>query len=270
MNYLREINSFYDWLETNSISDSAINLWHALMHINNKAGWITEFTVAISTLETKTGLKKGAIVRARLRLQQAGRVDFKSRTGQQSAIYTIIPFNVDNFQESNLSSLMEHKAVHKPDTNWNANRTQSGTQTGPITKLNGTKLNEKNINDNTREAGLVDKSHEPDFSLLRELEREYGTLSSVEISCLTEWHESFYADILYECFRRYKANGGVGRKYMDTVFINWYKSGVETLEDVQCQDELFKQQKHKQYTPRGKTDNVTSLMEKALGGTSLE
>ena len=138
MNYLTEINSFYDWLETNSISDSAITLWHALMHINNRAGWITEFTVAISTLETKTGLKKGAIVRARLRLQQAGRIDFKSRTGQQSAVYTMISFNDEN-----------PLCVPKKNTNWNTNqttnRTQSETQTGtqsePINKLNKTKLN---------------------------------------------------------------------------------------------------------------------------------
>jgi hypothetical protein len=146
MNYLREINSFYDWLETNSISDSGIVLWHALMHINNKAGWIREFAVAISTLETKTGLKKGAIIRARLRLQQAGRIEFKSRTGQQSAIYSMVPFNV----EDNLCSIKERKVEHKPDTNSNANRTQSGTQTGPINKLNETKLKEKNINNSAR------------------------------------------------------------------------------------------------------------------------
>jgi hypothetical protein len=151
MNYLTEIKLFYDWLETNSISDSGIVLWHALMHVNNKAGWITEFAVAISTLETKTGLKKGAILRARQRLQQAGRIDFKSRAGQQSAIYKIIPF-VDNLIENSpnddLSSIMERKAVLKPNANQYTKRTQSETQTSPIsnntksiitTKLNETK-----------------------------------------------------------------------------------------------------------------------------------
>jgi len=130
VNYLKEINAFYDWLETNSIPDSAIVLWHALMHICNKAGWVTEFAVAISTLEAKTGLKKGAIIRARQRLQQEGRIDFKSRSGQQSAIYAITAFEVD--------------CVPKKNTNRNTNRTQSGTQTGrkvePLYKLNKTKL----------------------------------------------------------------------------------------------------------------------------------
>jgi len=118
MNYIREINAFYDWLETNSISDSAIGLWHALMHINNKSGWVTEFAVALSTLETKTGLKKDAIIRARLRLQQANRIDFKSRSGQLSAVYRIFFFDVSDVLNDT-----------KCDTNRNANRAQTATLT---------------------------------------------------------------------------------------------------------------------------------------------
>ncbi|MGG1673303.1 DnaD domain protein [Paenibacillus sp. NRS-1783] len=92
MDYMNEINSFYDWLETNTMTDSAIVLWHALMHTCKRAGWPGEFAVAISTISNKTGLKKDAINRARHRLQQAGRIDFQSRSGQQSAIYRIVPF----------------------------------------------------------------------------------------------------------------------------------------------------------------------------------
>lgn len=155
LNYIKEINAFYDWLEINSISDSAIALWHALMHINNKAGWIPEFTVAISTLETKTGLKKGAIIRARNRLQQVGRIDFRSRNGQLSAIYKIIPFEFQNGTQSETQTETQTDAnidcVPKKNTNWNANRytnrTQSETQTGPINKLNETKLNETSVVD---------------------------------------------------------------------------------------------------------------------------
>ena len=141
MNYLREINAFYDWLETNPLPYSAIVLWHALMHTSNRAGWVTEFAVAISTLSTKTGLKKDAIDRARLRLQQSGRINFRSRTGQQSAIYTIIPFEncvakTDTNQEQTncdgLSDANSAQTAHKPSAN--------SAQTASITKLNETKL----------------------------------------------------------------------------------------------------------------------------------
>ncbi len=143
LNYIREINAFYDWLETNSISNSAIVLWHALMHINNKAGWITEFTVAISTLETKTGLKKDAVLRARNRLQQVGRIAFKSRQGQQSAIYSIIPF-LDS--SSGCVVLNDTNRNTNRNTNRELTATLTATQTASINKLNINETKQKDIN----------------------------------------------------------------------------------------------------------------------------
>ncbi|MGG7470804.1 hypothetical protein ACVVIH_20630 [Chryseobacterium arthrosphaerae] len=130
MNYIKEINSFYDWLELNSVSDSVITLWHALMHINNKAGWNMEFTVAISTLQVKTSLSKSSIIRARNVLKQLGRIDFRERKGNQSCAYKVIAFHSDAQNET------------QPDTEFvTQSVTQDVTQTDTINKLNYTKLN---------------------------------------------------------------------------------------------------------------------------------
>lgn len=130
MNYIKEINSFYDWLELNSVSDSVITLWHALMHINNKAGWNMEFTVAISTLQVKTSLSKSSIIRARNVLKQLGRIDFRERKGNQSCAYKILAFHADTQNET------------QPDTeSVTQSVTQTVTQTDTINKLNYTKLN---------------------------------------------------------------------------------------------------------------------------------
>lgn len=90
MNYIAEINAFYDWLETNSMSTSAIVLWHALMHINNKSRWTKEFGVASSVLCVKTGLSERTIRNARNELKQKGRIEWKSRGGNKAAIYQMI------------------------------------------------------------------------------------------------------------------------------------------------------------------------------------
>ncbi len=90
--YIDEINSFHDWLLTNSISSSARLLWFALMHYCNKTGWKREFNVAISALELDTGLSKQSIIRARNSLQQSGRIIVRTRRGNQSSLYQIIPF----------------------------------------------------------------------------------------------------------------------------------------------------------------------------------
>ena len=91
MNYLREINAFYDWLETNPLSTSSIALWYALMHMCNKTGWAAEFAVAVSVLCVKTGLSPRAIYKARNELKTKGRLQWKSRNGNQSAIYELQP-----------------------------------------------------------------------------------------------------------------------------------------------------------------------------------
>lgn len=89
MNYIREINAFYDWLETNELSTSAISLWYALMHINNKTGWKNEFTVALSVLSIKSGLSSRAVTNARKELTEKGRIKWESRNGNQAAKYHV-------------------------------------------------------------------------------------------------------------------------------------------------------------------------------------
>lgn len=100
MNYIGEINSFYDRLETNPLSTSAIALWFALMAIANKANWIDTFAVAISVLEVKTSLKKKSIERARNELKQKGFIEWRSRSGNQSAEYSLLSLCVKNNPQS--------------------------------------------------------------------------------------------------------------------------------------------------------------------------
>lgn len=133
MNYIQEINMFYDWLETNSLPKSAIALWHALMHINNKAKWNKSFEVAISTIEFKTGFKRSELFEARNLLSQKGRITWKTRGGNLSAVYSIISFSVQCADASTDTSV---------DANGNTNRTQVRTQKPTTNKLKETKLNE--------------------------------------------------------------------------------------------------------------------------------
>lgn len=96
MNYIAEIKAFYDRLELNPLPSPAIALWHALMSIANKTGWQQEFTVAVSVLVLKSGLNAQAIKRARNRLEQDGYITWRSRGGNQAAIYHLNSLVVQN------------------------------------------------------------------------------------------------------------------------------------------------------------------------------
>ena len=140
MNYIREINAFYDWLETNRLSLSAIALWHALMHINNKAAWTDEFAVAISVLCVKTGLSPRGVTEARNELKNKGRITWQSRKGNQSAIYRIISLseelqaiNADNHAGKCADNGADNRADNRAILNkLNKNETKQINNNPPI------------------------------------------------------------------------------------------------------------------------------------------
>ena len=142
MNYIAEINTFYDWLETNHLPKSAIALWGALMHVNNKANWVKSFEVAISTLEFKTGFRRSELFEARNILTQKGRIQWKQRGGNLSATYNIIPFCV---------RITDASADASADAIQDASADANPTQTGTINKLNQTKLNQTKLNSFSKE-----------------------------------------------------------------------------------------------------------------------
>ena len=101
MKYIDEINAFHDWLCFNQISQSAVALWYALMHLNNKCGWKSEFNASNMMVSVHSGgLSIQSIHRGRNTLKQAGLIDFKVRPGQQSTIYKINSFAIQNGKQT--------------------------------------------------------------------------------------------------------------------------------------------------------------------------
>ncbi|MBD5473643.1 MAG: hypothetical protein HDR20_12360 [Lachnospiraceae bacterium] len=137
MNYIAEIKAFYDRLELNPLPSPAIVLWHALMSIANKTGWQQEFTVAVSVLVLKSGLNAQAIKRARNRLEQDGFITWRSRGGNQSAIYHLNSIVVQN----DARNVPQCEPQSEPQTD-----PQSVPQCEPQSEpINKHKLNKTNI-----------------------------------------------------------------------------------------------------------------------------
>lgn len=222
MNYIREINAFYDWLETNSLSTSGIALWHALMSIDNKAGWTAEFAVAVSVLCVKTGLASRTIAEARNELKQKNRIDWRSRRGNQSALYRIIPlcaYDADSGADNsahkrhgnNLSASHADNGADKYADSYADNRADNGAT---LNKLNKTNKD----NNNSRYA-----REENSKTIQTTLERS-GVLipSPVEIESLTDWvDQGIELDAV--CFAIEKAALAGQRKvnYINGTLKNW-------------------------------------------------
>lgn len=114
MNYIQQVNAFNDYLMYNQLSTTEIALWHALMHVNNKCGWIQEFTVANRTLEQLTGATRPSIARARNSLMQKGLIEYSAQKARQAGAYRVKGLQLFSVQEA--------------DTERDSNRTQSDTE----------------------------------------------------------------------------------------------------------------------------------------------
>lgn len=129
MNYLAELKAFYDTLAVNPLSSHDIALWYALMSIANKSGWKNEFPVALSVLAFFSGTNESTVKRSRNKLAQCGYITWKSRSGNQSAVYHI-------------NSLVGHSEPQTVPQSGLQSIPQTVPQSVPIYK---TKLNETNI-----------------------------------------------------------------------------------------------------------------------------
>ena len=87
MNYSKEIIAFYDSMELESLSASAMNLWHLLLHINIREGWAMEFTVSSNSLKLKGSLSESSFQRARKELVARGFVTYRSRGSNLAPAY---------------------------------------------------------------------------------------------------------------------------------------------------------------------------------------
>lgn len=139
MDYMREINAFYDWAETNQVSPTGILLWHALMYLANRARWPERLAVPISTLEARTGMKRGAIFKARGKLKQCGLIEFESRDGNQSAVYTMLPICVHQIDttvnttvntnvNTNVNTTVDHIGTSYPTDTRTKTKTKTNTE----------------------------------------------------------------------------------------------------------------------------------------------
>lgn len=151
MNYIKLLNAFYDRLETNPLSTSAIVLWHALVNVNNKTGWRNEFSVAVSVLRIKTGLSEKSVTNARNELDQKGYLLFKSRKGNQSALYQIIDLSV-----TVTDKLADNTSYSSSDN----------TTDNTSVLLNKTKRNETKEDDKARESNPFQFFEEEGFGTL--------------------------------------------------------------------------------------------------------
>lgn len=138
MNYLEWILAWDRWKQINQPPATVISLWHELMSVWNRCGWMDEFTVPNGLLQIGAGLSRKEFDNARGWLISRGRVYYtKSKRVNQAGRYRILPF----------PSLIVQNGQREGQRQGKQGGQREGQRTahtgGTLFKLNETKLNEK-------------------------------------------------------------------------------------------------------------------------------
>lgn len=131
MNYISQLNGFWESIQTDTVSAAAICLYSFLLHIDNRCGWKREFTVSNSFAQGLTGMSRKQIERARNELKTKGYIEYTPGTGNRAGTYLIVEFVAQ----------MAHDASNKCPTNG----AQMAHNTSTLNKQNETKPNETSI-----------------------------------------------------------------------------------------------------------------------------
>ena len=79
MNYIAQINAFWDSATTNALSSGEVLLYFALLHVCNRSNWTEWFAAPNQVLSVLTGLSRSGILKARNELKQRGLIDFQEK-----------------------------------------------------------------------------------------------------------------------------------------------------------------------------------------------
>ncbi len=90
MNYIKQINGFWNWRMLNRVSHGGVDLYFAILHCANTAKWKPSFNIPNSTLlELTRFADNSALIKTRNKLVQSGLISYQKSKDGQAGIYKI-------------------------------------------------------------------------------------------------------------------------------------------------------------------------------------
>src|SRR5690625_1781065 len=226
MNYLKEINAFHIWQETNPLTASAAHLWSVLMHVNNRTRWKKEFTVAASVLCVKSALSESTFRRARKELAEKGYIRYKSQGANRAAVYQMI--SLVCFEEEDGDSAADGVAGNVDDS---MKHSVNDTSDGSVDALYKQDLTKQKENITTTTDAVV-------F-----YQENFGTISPFISESLLGWVDYVGEPLVLAAMKRALERGKVNWGYVKAILLDWRKKGVRTVEAAQAADVQFQKQR---------------------------
>ncbi|MDC3418555.1 DnaD domain-containing protein [Aquibacillus salsiterrae] len=257
MNYIKQLNAFYNQLDFNPLSNNAILLWHSLMQINNKTGWKQEFTVAAKVITAKIQLNESAFKRARTELQEKGYIHCQSRSGNLAPVYQIICLTIEHDCTSTLTISDDLYPV--TETNNHMQQQIPNATSSPFVSVNaeGNVTGESNDKLNNKPTVLTKQdikeiktkqSHETITTQAESFyEQNIGKVTPFIQGLLSNWTSTLNEPLVIEAMKQSVERNHANWKYIESILKAWRNKNLATLEQVESDQQAFKQQRQAQF-----------------------
>ncbi|MFW9970265.1 MAG: hypothetical protein ACFFDF_08705 [Candidatus Odinarchaeota archaeon] len=135
MNYIKQLNAFYDWRLLNDLSGKEQVLYLTLLHLNNKCGWKNEFNAPNRTLELLCSVDRSALNKLRNNLMQTGLIEYKKGRKGKAGLYKLkclymcnnntgfdtgFDTNLDTHFDTNLDTILKQNKTKQNKRNNNS------------------------------------------------------------------------------------------------------------------------------------------------------
>ncbi len=174
MNYIKQINAFEQWLETNHLSSSAQLLWYKLMNLFNKSGWSEWISVDNQRLMAAIKVSREVTLKkVRDELLQTGLIEFEKGKKAVPNRYRIKVFTFKNETQEEVKNVSENAAetcqeiqhemqqecVTECNTNMAQNASQNASQNATQTQQKSAVIykHKQNININNKKEKINKK-----------------------------------------------------------------------------------------------------------------
>jgi DNA replication protein DnaD len=226
LNYIKQLNAFYDWRLLNDLSGKEQVLYLTLLHLNNKCGWKKEFNAPNRTLELLCSIDRSALNKLRNNLIQKGLIEYKKGRKGKAGLYKIKCLYMCNYY-TGLDTNTDTHLDTNPDTN---------IATIPKQKQNKTK---KEVVEEQRQ------------KLIGECQRIFnGNVNMNGVLSIAEYlNKGMTVDIVIQALNKGRlktGNQAQAYSYANKVLLNWYNEGKKDISDLTDVKEDNKQSKPRQ------------------------
>ena len=227
MNYIKQLNALYDWLQSNHLSASAQLLYHTLLMINNSCGWTEWFQRTNQSICGLIGIDEKTLIRARNELKQKGLIDFKSGSKKGE---------ITRYKIIDLTSAGEKTVKIPPNECLDGKIPSKPPVEPPVEPPDIYKLKQKQKNNDV----VVDIDEPSNFQTDEKFKKVvhlfensgFGTINTTIADTLKDFAKNYSFELIEEAFRRARQNHAVSLRYVETMLIAWKEQGIETLEQL--------------------------------------